>query len=61
MANKKISKTNSETAYTKEQILSSAEFSHRKDILGALIMDDEIITKSEAKNRLDKFMKGKVN
>lgn len=52
---------NVETAYSKEQILSSAVFSNRKDILGALIGDDEKITVSEVKDRLDKFMKGQVN
>ena len=52
---------NAETAYSKEQILSSAVFSNRKDVLGALIGDDEKITISEVKDRLDKFMKGQVN
>lgn len=60
MANKKTNEK-VETAYSKEQILSSAVFSHRKDILGALIMDDEKITISEVKDRLDEFMKGQVN
>jgi hypothetical protein len=54
-------KTNEEATFSKEQILSSVAYSHRKDILGALIADDEYISLEEVQNRLDKFMKGQVN
>lgn len=56
-----VKKTNNKAAFSKEQILESAAFSNRKDILTVLIKDDETITLEEVKNRLEKFMKGKVN
>ena len=46
--------------FTKEQLLNSKEFKNRKDVLMALIADDEVITKEEAAKRITKFMKGKV-
>ena len=56
-----VKKTEKETVFSKKQILESAVYSHRKDVLGALIKDDEQITLKEVQDRLDKFMKGKVN
>lgn len=58
---KKQNENNVEAAYSKEQILSSAAFSQRRDILGVLIKDDEKITLTEVNDRLEKFMKGQVN
>ena len=49
-----------ETKYTKVQLLNSKVFSNRKDALGAVIKDGEMLTIKEAQGRLDKFMKGKV-
>lgn len=49
-----------ETKYTKFQLLNSKVFSNRKDALGAVIKDGEMLTIKEAQGRLDKFMKGKV-
>lgn len=47
--------------FTKEQLLNSAVFDNRKDALGVVIQDGEEITIQEAHERLEKFMKGKVN
>lgn len=47
--------------FTKEQLLNSAVFNNRKDALGVVIQDGEEITIQEVHERLEKFMKGKVN
>ena len=56
-----VKKTDKPAVFSKAQILESAAFNNRKDILNVLIDDNETITLSEVKDRLDKFMKGKVN
>lgn len=47
--------------FSKERLMNAAVFANRKDALGVIIRDDEEITIEEAQERLDKFMKGKVN
>ena len=47
--------------FSKEQLMMAAVFANRRDVLGVVVGDGEEITVSEAKTRIEKFMKGKVN
>lgn len=46
--------------FTKTQILASARYSNRKDVLGVLLDDKTSYTFEEADKLLEKFMKGTV-
>jgi len=48
-------------AFTKEQWLDSRTFSHRKDILNALLKDEQTYTKEQVEKAINDYMKGKVN
>lgn len=48
-------------AFTKEQLLSANVFRDNRDALNAIIGEDETLTIDEAKDRLNEFMKRKVN
>ena len=50
----------SETVYSKDMLLKSKLFANRKDALSVVIRDSEKLTIEQAKERLAKFMKGKV-
>lgn len=47
--------------FTKEQILASRWFSHRRDILSVLLSDEEQYSHGEIDRLLVEFTKGKVN
>lgn len=47
--------------FTKEQWLDSRTFSHRKDILNALLKDEQTYTKDQVEKLITDYMKGKVN
>lgn len=47
--------------FTKQQLMQSAKYANRQDILNALIQDGEEITLDEVESRVSDFMKGKVN
>ena len=49
-----------QSAYTKEQILTSKKYENRRDILGVILTDGEEYTTDKVDTLLDKFMKGKV-
>ncbi len=46
--------------YTKTQILASARYANRRDILGVLLKDDKKYTFDEVNKQLCEFMKGTV-
>lgn len=50
-----------ETRYTREQLLTSNRFKGRRDVLGALVKEGELLTLAEVEERLEKKMKGKVD
>lgn len=50
-----------ELKFTKEQFLESKLFSNNRDLIQALLKDDEKITIDELKTRIEEYMKGKVN
>lgn len=58
---KKVEETKEVVKYTKEQILKSAIFVNRKDAVGVVVGDNELLTLDEVAERIEKFMKGKVN
>ncbi len=60
MADKKT-KNKQENVFTKKQILASEKYVNRKDILGALLKDDDVYTIQQINSLIEKFMKGKVN
>lgn len=59
MATKKT-KTKQEPMFTKEQILASNKYANKRDILNALLRDDEVYTIEKIDSLIKKFMKGKV-
>ena len=46
--------------FSKEQILASAKYSKRRDLVDALLKDNEKYTMETVDNMIEKFMKGKV-
>lgn len=46
--------------YSKEQLIRSARYMRRRDLLGALLQDDKAYTLEEVDALVDNFMKGKV-
>ena len=61
MATKKTENVKQESKFSKEQILSSAKYSNRRDALNVVLSDDKTYTHEEVDTLLNKFMKGKVN
>lgn len=50
-----------EIKYSKDQILKSACYSNRRDILNTLLEDEKQYSHAMVQKLLDEFMKGKVN
>lgn len=46
--------------FTKEQILTSKKYQHRKDVINVLLKDDQSYTSNEVDKLIDDFMKRKV-
>lgn len=46
--------------YTKEDLLNSKRYRHRRDLLDAILENGKTYTIQEVDNKIDKFMKGKV-
>lgn len=57
MSNQKKAKP---VVYTKQQILASKRFAKRRDLVGALLNDDEQYTIDQVDAAIVKFLKGKV-
>lgn len=49
------------SAFTREELKKATIFAGNRDILNALVQDGEKLTIDEAKKRIEKFLKGKVN
>lgn len=60
MAEKKTKQEKQEMMFSKEQILASNKYANRRDVLGAILSDDNTYTFEKVDSLLDKFMKGKV-
>ncbi|MEG2050892.1 MAG: hypothetical protein RR012_01180 [Oscillospiraceae bacterium] len=61
MATKKEKTVEPAEKFSKDSLLNAAVFANRRDALAVVIKDGEKITIEDAQERLDKFMKGKVN
>ncbi|HAU5319267.1 TPA: hypothetical protein JD128_09900 [Clostridioides difficile] len=55
--NKTLSKED-DYKFTKEQIVNSKKYVNRKDLLNAILKDDELYSFSEVEDMINKFMKG---
>lgn len=53
-------KEEGDAAFTKAQLLESKRYCDRRDIINALLADDEHYTIEQSDAMVDKFMKGKV-
>ena len=49
-----------EPVFTKERILASSKYANRRDVLGAILSDNDTYTFEKVDSLLEKFMKGKV-
>lgn len=49
-----------EPEFSKEQILVSARFANRRDLVDALLDEDKSYTLETVDNLIDKYMKGQV-
>lgn len=49
-----------ERKFTKEQIIASARYRNRKDMVSALLDDGKTYTITEVDQKVDQIMKGKV-
>ena len=61
MAQKKTkAESKQENLFSKEQILASSKYANRRDVLGAILSDNDTYTFEKVDSLLEKFMKGKV-
>ncbi|MCD7864030.1 MAG: hypothetical protein LUG61_11145 [Lachnospiraceae bacterium] len=65
MARKKAESTEqvaeqSTRTFTKSQLTGSKRFANRKDLLNALLKNDQLYTVSEVEQIIENFLKGKV-
>ena len=49
-----------QTMFTKEQILASAKYRNRRDLVDALLDEDKSYTMKTVDNLVEKYMKGQV-
>ena len=49
-----------EATFTKQQLINSAKYKHRVDLINALLKDDVTYTASEVDKKINDFMKGAV-
>lgn len=54
-------KETTETFFTKEQLRNCKEFENRKDLVTALIEDEEQISKDELRKRIKNFLERSAN
>jgi hypothetical protein len=50
-----------QTEFTKGQILNSAKYKHRRDLVDALLKDEKKYTMKSVDGLIDNFLKGQVN
>ena len=49
-----------ENRFTKKQVLASKSISYSKDLIDAILKEDETYTLKEVEKAIDKYLKGKV-
>ena len=55
-----IENTEAEASFTKQQLIGSKHFQHRRDVLEALLEADKRYTLQEAQDLIDEFFGKKV-
>lgn len=55
-----VAQPDSVRRFSKQQLLSSKKFSGRKDLLNAVLSENEKYTVEAAEEKINKFLKGKV-
>lgn len=50
-----------EPTFSKEALLNARRFRHNRDLLSAILEDGAEYTTSEVEEKIEKFLKGKVN
>ncbi len=51
---------NTQTKFTKEQLLNSKQYAEKRDVLAAVLADEKAYSLEDADKLIEKFMKGKV-
>ena len=49
-----------EQKFSKQQIAASKKYENRKDLINALLTDDEMYTLKDVDEQIDRYLKGKV-
>lgn len=57
----KESESPAERRFLKDQLIKSGHFQNRRDLLEALLEDGNAYTRSDVEQRIEHYMKGKVN
>jgi len=60
MAKKTTVTEESEPTFTKEQLIHSKRYAHKRDLLTALLKDGEALTLSQADEQIETYLKGRV-
>lgn len=55
-----VQEVQGEPEFTKEQILASAKYRNRRDLVNALLVDGENYTLEKVNEKMNDFMKGQV-
>lgn len=50
-----------ESRFTKEQLIKSERYKNSRDILDVVLEEGALYSHGEAKSRIEKFLKGRVN
>lgn len=58
--NKSKNQVKENPRFTKQQILESNKYKHRRDLINTLLQDKKTYELEEVDERIEKFMKGKV-
>lgn len=61
MTAKKTPKADANAKFSKQQIMTSERYAHRRDLVGSLLKDEEEYDLSEVDALIKEFMERKVN
>lgn len=51
---------NNQARFSKEDLVKSKKYQHRRDLLNAILEDDKKYTIQEVDSKIEKFMKGRA-
>lgn len=52
--------TEKAAGFSKEDLVNSKKYQHRRDLLNAILEDDKTYTIQEVDSKIEKFMKGRA-